>query len=120
MAFAENFNRICKEKGTTPTALLKKMGVATNKVTMWNNGALPKQDMLVRLAHQLGCSVMDFFADEEYLSKVSLCGYSQNVEFALDEDERDIIRLFRTLSRQQKHEFMVQAYSYEKEHLKEE
>ena len=114
MGFAENFNRICKDKGTTPTALLKQMGVATNKVTMWNNGALPKQDMMVRLAAELGCSVMDFFADEGYVPQVS------NVEFALDEDERDIIRLFRMLTRQQKHEFMVKAYSYEQTMLKKE
>jgi hypothetical protein len=120
MGFAENFNKICQKKGTTPTALLKTMGVATNKVTMWNNGALPKQEMLIRLAHALGCSVMDFFADDEYLNRVALSDRPQNVEFALDDDERDIVRLFRTLTRQQKHEFMAQAYLYEKEHLQEE
>jgi hypothetical protein len=121
MTFAENLNRICREKETTPTTILREMGVATNKVTLWNNGALPKQEMLVRLARHLGCSVMDFFVDESTPKAIGVpsVGYPQ-VEFALDEDERDIIRLFRTLSRQQKHEFMAQAYSYEKEHLKEE
>ena len=118
MTFAENLNRICREKETTPTTILKEMGVATNKVTLWNNGALPKQDMMVRLAHHLGCSVMDFFADESSDKKPVAVGVTTTdstlVEFALDEDEVDIIRLFRKLSRQQKHECMAQVYLYEK------
>ena len=121
MTFAENLNRICREKETTPTTILREMGVATNKVTLWNNGALPKQEMLVRLARHLGCSVMDFFAEEDtpITVGVSTTGVSK-VEFALDEDEVDIIRLFRKLSRQQKHECMAQVYLYEKKLLSEE
>jgi len=71
MTFADNLNRICKEKGTTVTATLKRMGVSTAKTTMWNNGSLPKQEMLVRLAKELDCTVMDFFADEEDLIDVT-------------------------------------------------
>lgn len=114
MEFAENFNRICAIRGTTPTALLKQMGVATNKVTMWNNGSLPKQEMLIRLAHELNCSVMDFFVDDE----TEPTPHISNVEFALDDDEKDIIRLFRMLDRKEKHEFMAKAYAYEASMLK--
>ena len=113
MDFSDNFNRICKEKGTTPTALLKELGVSTNKVTRWNNGALPKEDMLIKLAHALGCSVMDFFRDE-----------SDNIQVGdtliLDDDERDVIRLFRLLSRKERHEFMVRCYAYEKQMMERE
>ena len=48
---------------------------------------------------------MDFFADEEDLIT--------NVEFALDEDEKDIIKLYRRLSRKEKHEFMAKIYWYD-------
>ena len=102
MDFATNLRRICAEKGTTMTEVCKQLGVSTSKVTLWNNGSLPKEHMLVKLAQHLECTVMDFFADD--VSKV---------EFALDDDERDIIRLFRTLDRKQKHAFMVSAYHYE-------
>lgn len=102
MNFAENFNRICREKGTTPTALLKTMGVATSKVAMWNSGSLPKEDMMVRLAQELKCSVMDFFADEIAESKEPE-----------NDDEADILRIFRMLDRRTKHEFMTMAYDYE-------
>ena len=107
MDFATNFNRICKEKGTAPTTLLKKMGVSTSKVNLWNNGSLPKQGMLIRLAQELGCSVMDFFADEDEITE-------KQTAKPKDEDENDIIRVYRMLDRRAKHEFMSMVYEYEK------
>lgn len=115
MDFATNFKRICQEKGTSPTRVLTELGLSTNKVSLWNKGGVPKGDVMVRLAKHLECSVMDFFADEEDLENARTIS---NVEFALDEDEKDIIRLFRTLSRKQKHAFMMQAYEYEETMLK--
>lgn len=118
MSFADNFNRICKERKTTPTALLKKMGHSTAKVTMWNNGSLPKESVMIDLAHELGCTVMDFFDDSPSEKESVAVGVTMidvpAVEFALDEDEVDIIRLFRKLSRQEKHECMARVYAYEK------
>ena len=104
MDFATNFGRICQERGTSPTRVCLELGLSTNKVTLWNKGGIPKGDVLIKLARYLECSVMDFFADEIDL---------QNTEFALDEDEKDIIRLFRMLDRKQKHEFMSKVYWYE-------
>ncbi len=103
MTFQENLNRICKERGTTLTALVKRMGLSTSKVSRWNEGALPKQEMLVRLAEELDCSVMDFFADEEDLVAVQ----------PHDADEEDILRVYRGLSRRNKHEFMAMVYEFE-------
>jgi hypothetical protein len=80
------------------------MGLSTSKVSRWNDGSLPKQDLLVRLAKELDCSVMDFFADEEDLVKT--------VQPA-DEDEEDILRIYRSLSRRNKHEFMSMVYEFE-------
>lgn len=107
MDFATNLNRICREKGTTPTAVCKELGVSTSKVNLWNGGSLPKQEMLVRLAKHLSCSVMDFFADEEDLQP--------STDNAMDDDEKDIIRVYRMLDRKSKHEFMASVYEYEKQ-----
>ena len=111
MDFATNFRRICQEKGTSPTRVCLELGLSSNKVSMWNKGSIPKGDVLIKLARKLECSVMDFFADEIDLQKT---------EFALDDDERDIIRLYRLLSRKEKHEFMAQAYLYEETHFQKE
>jgi len=104
-SFKENFNRICREKGTTPTALCKKLGESTSKVSAWNNGSLPKEEMMLRLAKELGCSVMDFFADDEDLATTA-------VE-PKDDDENDILRVYRMLDRRAKHEFMSMVYEFE-------
>lgn len=112
MDFATNLRRICEKRGTSPTRLCVELGLSTNKVSLWNKGGLPKADVMVKLAQKLDCTVMDFFADEEYLIS--------KTEFALDEDEKDIIRLFRMLDRKQKHEFMSKAYAFEALMLKEE
>lgn len=101
MAFAEGLNKVCKEKGTTPTALLKSMGLSTSKVTMWNNGSLPKEEIMVALAKQLGCSVMDFFMDETDAAPA-------------DDDEIEIITTFRKLDRKARHEFMAMVYDFDK------
>lgn len=104
MDFATNFRRICQEKGTSPTAVCLSLGLSSSKVNLWNNGSLPKQKVMVELAKALDCSVMDFFADDVH-----------TVDATLDDDEKDVIRLFRMLSRQQKHEFMSKAYSFEQQ-----
>lgn len=111
MDFATNLRRICEERGTSPTRLCIELGLSTNKVSLWNKGGLPKPDVLTKLAQKLDCQVMDFFADEEHLIS--------KTEFALDEDEKDVIRLFRLLDRKQKHEFMSKAYEFEKTLIKE-
>ena len=111
MDFATNFKRICNERGTTPTRVCLELGLSSSKVNLWNKGGIPKGDVMVKLARKLECSVMDFFAEEQDLIT--------KTEFALDEDEKDIIRLFRMLDRKQKHEFMTKAYAYEEHMLKE-
>lgn len=103
MTFAENLKRICTLKGTNPTQLCKELGLSTSKVSAWYGGSLPKQEIMLQLAEKLECSVMDFFSDEEDLHKVQ----------PADEDEEDILRIYRNLSRRAKHEFMSMVYEFE-------
>lgn len=103
MNFADNLKRICNQKGTNPTTLCKELGLSTSKVSAWYNGSLPKQDVMVQLAQKLGCSVMDFFADEDDLNEPK----------PMDADEEDILRVYRSLSRRMKHEFMSTVYEFE-------
>ena len=104
MDFATNFKKICLAKGTSPTRVCIDLGLSTSKVALWNGGSIPKADVLIKIAKHLECSVMDFFADEVDMQKM---------EFSLDADEKDIIKLFRKLTRKEKHEFMAKAYEYE-------
>ena len=107
MDFATNFKRICNERGTSPTRVCLELGLSSNKVNLWNNGGLPKPDVLVKLAKKLECAVTDFFVDEN----------DEVGNYVLDDDEKDIINLYRLLSRKEKHEFMSKIYWYEEKIL---
>jgi hypothetical protein len=113
MSFYDNLVRICDLRGTKPTPLLQKMGLSTSKGTAWKNGSLPTQDMMVRLAQELNCSVMDFFADDDELFA------EQRDQQELDDDEKELVRIFRSLDRRSKHEFMSTAYDFERRIIKE-
>lgn len=104
MTFADNIKRICAERGTNLTAVVKKVKGSSSFVTAINKGSLPKESELVELAQELNCSVMDFFADEEDLVPRS---EPQN------EDEQDMLKIYRSLSRRAKHEFMSMVYEFE-------
>lgn len=104
MSFKENINRICLERGTNLTTVVKQVKGSSSFTSSINKGSLPKEDEMVQMAKILNCSVIDFFMDEEDLAPQN---ESQN------EDEADILRIYRSLSRRAKHEFMSMAYEFE-------
>ena len=110
MTFKENINRICAERGTNLTAVITKVKGSSSMTTAINKkGSIPKETDLIALAKELDCSVMDFFADEEDIPPVK----------PRDEDEEDILRIYRGWSRRAKHEFMSMVYEFEnREELK--
>lgn len=102
MTFRENLNRICREKGKTLTQVMKELGYSTSKVTAINSGSIPKEETLLELANHLQVSVMDFFADENDIPQ----------DRPLDEDEQDVLMIFRTMSREDKHKTLARLYAY--------
>ncbi len=103
MTFRENLNRLCSERGTKLTPMLKELGYSSSKATAINKGSIPKEETLLEMAKYLQCSVMDFFADDDEIVPVK----------PINEDEKDILKVFRSLSRKSKHEFMAMVYEYE-------
>ena len=62
MLFYDNFERICRERGTTPSGAVTAIG--KNKTTAGNwkrNNTIPQEEVLVELADYLKCDVSDFF-----------------------------------------------------------
>lgn len=117
MTFRENINRLCAEKGTTLTAVVKSIKGSSSFVTSINNGSLPKEKEMVEMAQILGCTVLDFFADEGDVP-VEIGQTVPATYDDLDEDELEVIRLFRTLTNRERHLFMAQAYSFEEKSLR--
>lgn len=113
MSFWTNFDRICRENGTNPTALVvKKMGLSPSKVTMWKGGSLPKEEMLERLASELGCKVSDFFADEPLDVKVVIDTSGSMTKPDLDEEY--VVQLIRSCDFADKHDFMSQCVRFDR------
>ncbi len=104
MSFKENINRICLERGTNLTAVIKAVKGSSSFTSAINKGSLPKENEMVEMAKILHCSVIDFFMDEDDLAPQTT---PQN------EDEADILRIYRSLSRRAKHEFMSMTYEFE-------
>ena len=101
MKFADNINRICKERGTKLTPVIIECGFSPSKATAINNGSIPKEADLHTLADHLGCAVSDFFWDGKSTPKER------------SEDEEEIIFIFRGLTRREQHEFMTYIYRFE-------
>ena len=104
MAFADNIKRICTERGTNLTAVVKTVKGSSSFATAINKGSLPKETELLEMARILNCSVIDFFMDEEDATSPT---EPQN------EDEVDLIRVYRSLSRRSRHELMSMVYEFE-------
>ncbi|MEG2096744.1 MAG: helix-turn-helix transcriptional regulator [Pseudoflavonifractor sp.] len=54
--FIDNLKAVCLKKGTSPTALLKSLGMSTSSVTSWKKGVAPSVGTVYRIAEVLGVS----------------------------------------------------------------
>ncbi|MEC4272918.1 helix-turn-helix transcriptional regulator [Adlercreutzia sp. R25] len=62
--FYENFERICRQNATSPSAMAIALGKNKSAASAWkSNGTIPKADELQKLADLLHCRVADFFDD---------------------------------------------------------
>ena len=93
--FYEQLYKICQQKGTTPTGLLRKIGLSASKATSWKNGSIPKAPILQRLADELGVTTDAFFADDAP---------------KLTEEEQELLNVFRELSLSGKRQLLGKAY----------
>ena len=51
--FFDNLKVACAKKGTSPTSLLKSLGMSTSSVTSWKNGVSPSIGTVYKLAEAL-------------------------------------------------------------------
>ena len=61
--FYENLKRICKEKGTSMTAVCEAINVSTGLITHWKNGREPRGTTVIKFATYLGVSVAELLGN---------------------------------------------------------
>lgn len=96
--FFEQLKRICALNGTTPTSIVKKLGLSSSNVTSWKNGANPKTDVLEKLAQELNVPVSAFFDS------------TAPSQHQLQPDELELLEVYQQLGRSGKRQLMGRAY----------
>lgn len=67
--FYRAFERVCKEKKTTPCAVVTALGMSRGNITAWKKGRAPNLETLVKLANHLGVCVSKLIPDTTNLLK---------------------------------------------------
>lgn len=81
MMFYERLRDICKERGTTVTNMLSKLGIATGSTGNWKRGSLPNGEILIKIADYLNTSI-DYILLGEFRSD-------------MNSDEKQLVELYR-------------------------
>ncbi len=85
--FYDNLKAICTEKGLKITPVVLECGGTRGMLGGWKNGAAPNSDIIMKLSERLNVptDVLLFGKD------------SRDIIIATDEDEQQMLRLFRSL-----------------------
>lgn len=140
--FYENFERLCKENGTSPSAALVSLGKSRSLASAWKrNGTIPKSEELKELADLLHCRVADFFdspSDQVLLIHRSITTPEAKVEKLkkgfekyffvresdgkeekepVDDNIADFIAIYHSANNRQRNQLMSAVYDFEEKVL---
>lgn len=123
--FYDNFDRICKAKGTSASATLVKLGFNRSLASSWKSkGTVPKQETLKELAELLDCDIADFFQNEKGLLtdetayRIAMDEGNDGSVIPKDGNIAEFIRIYNACSNRQKHQLMDAVYDFEDKVLK--
>lgn len=71
MNFFERYCGLCKDQGSTPNGVAKKLGVASASVTQWKQGSVPRVETLAKIADYFGVTV-DYLTGKSDERKMSV------------------------------------------------
>lgn len=112
--FYANLERICKARGTSPSAAAMAIGKGRSTASGWKrNGTIPSETELGKLADFLRVNVSDFFVKTEY-AVVSLDVESEQFEADIDEFRKIYLSCS---SNRQRHLLMSAVYDFEEKVL---
>lgn len=87
--FKKNFERICAERGVSPTKAVKAVGLAESAYPGWTETSVPRNSTLLKLANYLNVTVDDLLNDDHPREVM--------IESS-DSKEQELLNAFRTLS----------------------
>lgn len=103
--FAANLNKLMNARGLEQIDIVRRLNTTASTVSDWVNGKkYPRVDTMQEIANFLGVRISDLTSEDAETNDMSY----------LDEDERELIAIFRRLNRREKHEMMSEAYRFER------
>jgi transcriptional regulator with XRE-family HTH domain len=100
--FYTNFTNSCKVRGTSPTALLKKLKISTSKLTAWKNGSMPNSEFLIPISECLQVSIDFLLTGKEHVVNTD----------PLTSTEQNLLSSFRSLREYDKGRIMGKIEEY--------
>ena len=97
--FYSQLDSLCKEKGTSVSAVLDALDLSRGNIRRWKDGVNPKYETKLKIANYLKISV------ERLMSGTELAEYRKNIPenetrtFAQNEEEKEILILCRQAER---------------------
>lgn len=88
--FYDNLKKVCKQQGTSVTAIIKDIGLDGSSGTWWKKGSSPSGDILIKLSERLNVST-------DYL----LTG-KESPKSDISEDEQELLNVYNQLSERSK------------------
>ena len=85
--FFERLKVACVQKGTSPTTLLKKLGMSTSSVTAWKRGVSPSIGTIYRLAEALAVDPKMLLDDGQPMNLET-----ENAPVLTEKDRRDVAK----------------------------
>lgn len=85
--FYDEFIRLCNEKGETPSAVTRSIGVDKSAATRWSKGAVPRGTTMLKLAEHFGVTVaelMGYSEQEERPAVDKVASSAEGLEAALE------------------------------------
>lgn len=81
MAFYENFESLCKERGISPTRAARDNGLKQQSVSSWKTrGSTPKAETVQKLADYFGVSMAELLGDSPIIFTVSIAELQDDLE----------------------------------------
>ncbi|WP_195276586.1 helix-turn-helix domain-containing protein [Anaerotruncus rubiinfantis] len=92
MKFFAVFESLCTEKGKSANAIAKELKIPSGSITAWKGGAEPRPATLSKIAAYFGVSTDYLLGNTDIKNKPAATEDDE-----LDEQERNLIDLFRLL-----------------------
>ena len=90
--FFDLLDSICKENGTTVTAVLVAVGLSKGSIRNWKNGVLPKYQTRLKIANYLGVPVERLMTEQEIEEEKK---QHEQIEKLVEDVARKVLPLFR-------------------------